>query len=112
MSKALRAAFHQLAHRFRPRLAAPLTVVQDGAGPVGATTVIEPQDVTAGAVDLQPPRRPSGLAGLAYQGCADRGKAAGSPARRRTMRTVRLNLTRSGSMAASVAARQISADRA
>ena len=40
------------------------------------------------------------------------GKAAGSAARRRTMRTVRLNLTRSGSMPASVAARQIRADRA
>src|ERR1039457_7007976 len=39
-------------------------------------------------------------------------KAAGPAARRRTMRTVRLNLTRSGSMPASVAARQIRADRA
>ena len=36
------------------------------------------------------------------------GKAAG-PMARRTMRTVRVNLTRSGSMSASVAARQIRA---
>ena len=37
------------------------------------------------------------------------GKAAGSAARRRTILTVRLNLTRSGSTAASVAALQIRA---
>ena len=37
---------------------------------------------------------------------------AGSAARRRMMRTVRRNLTRSGSTSASVAARQISAEMA
>jgi hypothetical protein len=40
------------------------------------------------------------------------GKAAGSATQRRAIRTVLLNLTRSGSMPASGAARQIRADRA
>ena len=44
--------------------------------------------------------------------CCWSGGKAGSAARRRMMRTVRRNLTRSGSMPASVAAWQISAEMA
>ena len=86
-----------VAGSFHPVGVVPGSLDHPGVGPVAARRV---EALLRG--DLGPD--PGGRLVVAVQG-----EKAGSAARRRMMRTVRLNLTRSGSMSASVAAWQIRA---